>query len=215
MVAEFGWPAWGVEVNLGAARADLMARGYQRFATARLNAFLNTAKNRFEDYPYDWPWLKATASGTTPLTIADLRRVRSVVDPTNHRPLDPVDPEDVVDFEDTDLTLVGPAFQWYLTSDTILATYPVGSASVNVRYIKFSPELTIDADTPLIPVRYHQTWVDLAEVDVLRYGDKERDSAASMEQEVFRRLEEIATVYAMQAVPMNDAMFMSGQGVDG
>jgi hypothetical protein len=36
-----------------------------------------------------------------------------------------------------------------------------------------------------------------------------------MEAEVFRRLEEIASVYAMQSAPLNDAMFMSGQSVDG
>jgi hypothetical protein len=215
VVAELGWPARGVEVNLGAARADLQARGYSRFTPARLTAFLNTAKNRFEDYPFDWPWLKTATAGTTPLTIADLRRVRSVVDPTSRLPLEPVDAEDVVDFEDTDLTRVGPALQWYLTSETVLASYPVGSASLNVRYVKFSPELSGDSDTPLIPVRYHQTWVDLAEIDCLRFGTKDRDSASAMEAEVFRRLEEIASVYAMQAAPLNDAMFMSGQSVDG
>lgn len=197
------------------ARTELESRGYSRFADGRLTTWLNTAKNRFEDYPFDWPWLKASTSGVTPLTIADLRRVRSVVDPTNRYPLEPVDPEDVVDFEDTDLTRVGPALQWYLTSETVLASYPVGSASLNVRYIKFSPELSTDSSTPLIPVRYHQTWIDLAEVDCLRYGVKDRDSASAMEAETFRRLEEIASVYAMQAAPVNDAMFMSGQSVDG
>lgn len=201
--------------TLATARTELQARGYSRFTAARLDVWLNTAKNRFEDYPYDWPWLKATASGATPLTISDLRRVRSVVDPTNRMPLDQVDADDILDFEDTNLALVGRALQWYLTSDTVLASYPVGAASLSVRYIKFSPELSADGDAPLIPARYRQTWVDLAEVDALRYGVKDASSASSMEGEVFARLGEIAGVYSMQAQPLNTEMFMSGQSVDG
>lgn len=200
--------------TLVTARTELQSRGYSRFTAARLDTWLNTAKNRFEDYPFDWPWLKATTSGVSPLTIADLRRVRSVTDPVNHQPLDMADAEDITDFEFTDLTLTGPASQWYLTSDTVLATFPVGTASLNVRYIKFSPELSADGDAPLIPARYRQTWVDLAEVDCLRYGVKDRASAADMEAEVFRRLEEIAGVYSMQDAPLNMEAFVSGQSCD-
>jgi hypothetical protein len=149
-------------MNFGAARAELEARGYSRFTDARLGAFLNTAKNRFEDYGFDWPWLKATTTGTSPITISDLRRVRVVYDTTNQRSLDPVEAEDIIDFADTNLALAGPAFQWYLTSETVLATFPVSTVTLSVRYQKFSPELSGDSDTPLIPVRYHQTWVDLA-----------------------------------------------------
>jgi hypothetical protein len=202
-------------VNLGAARADLQARGYSRFTAARLNAWLNTAKNRFEDYPVDWPWLWAAASSTAPVTIADLRRVKTVVDSTTRVPLDQRRAEDVQDFTYTDLALAGQPSFWYLTSETALTTFPVGGVTIGVRYIKFSPELSGDSDTPLIPVRYHQTWVDLAEVDVLRYGVKDRDSAGAMESEVFRRLEEIASVYTMQDQPLNYESLQTGASVDG
>ena len=201
-------------MNLATARAELESRGYARFTDARLEIWLNTAKNRFEDYQFDWPWLKATTTGTSPITISDLRRVRTVYDATNRRPLNGMEAEDVTDFFDTNLALAGPAMYWYLTSETVLATYPVSTATMSVRYQKFSAELT-GTDTPLIPARYHQTWVDLAEVDALRYGVKDRDSANSMEAEVFRRIEEIASVYAMQGAPVNGETLITGASVDG
>lgn len=202
-------------MNLGTGRADLEARGYARFTDARLNAFLNTAKNRFEDYGFDWPWLKATTTGTSPITISDLRRVRTVYDPSNRRPLDRVEAEDVTDFFDTNLTLAGPALYWYLSAETVLATYPVSTATLSVRYQKFSPELSGDSDTPLIPVRYHQTWVDLAEVETLRYGVKDKGLSDSMEASVMARVGEIAGVYAMQGQPINTESLITGASVDG
>jgi len=201
-------------VNLATARAELESRGYARFTDARLEIWLNTAKNRFEDYGFDWPWLKSTATGAAPLTVSDLRRVRSVTDTTNGHTLSAVGAEDIIDFHDDLLTTTGTPVWWYLSSETVVSVYPVQTASLSVRYVKFSPELT-GTDTPLIPARYHQAWVDLAEVDVLRYGVKDRDSANSMEVEVFRRIEEIAGVYAMQGMPVNDETLQTGASVDG
>jgi hypothetical protein len=89
------------------ARTELDARGYSRFLDARQTTWLNTAKNRFEDYPYDWPWLKSTATGNAPLTISDLRRVRSVVDTSNLQTLEGREAEDVIDYLDDSLTTTG------------------------------------------------------------------------------------------------------------
>jgi hypothetical protein len=50
-------------------RTELSARGYSRFVSAspsRVTVWLNAAKNRFEDYPYDWPWLRTSTTGTAP-----------------------------------------------------------------------------------------------------------------------------------------------------
>ena len=202
-------------LTLADGRAELDARGYSRFADARQNVWLNVAKNRFEDYPYDWPWLKATTTGTAPLTISDLRRVRSVADSTSQVPLGKIDAEDIVDFTATNLGLAAQPSAWYLTSDTVLTTYPVGTVTLAVRYVKFSPELSGDSDAPLIPARYRSSWADLAEVECLRYGVKDRDSANSMEAEVFKRLEEIAGVYTMMDQAMNYQGLQTGASVDG
>lgn len=201
--------------TLGDGRAELEARGYSRFTDARLNQWLDNARLRFEDYPFDWPWLKATTTGTAPLTISDLRRVRSVADSTSQYPLDMVDAEDISDFASTNLALTGRPVYWYLTSDTVLTTYPVGTVTLSVRYIKFSPALTADGNSPLIPAQYRMTWVDLAECDVLRYGVKDAATASSMEAEVMARIGEIAGVYAMQNQAMNYQGLQTGASIDG
>lgn len=194
--------------------AELQARGYNRFTSARLTVWLNDAKNRFEDYQYDWPWLKTSTSGTAPVTIADLRRVMSVADATNRCPLEPVDADAITEFGDTNLALVGPPQAWYLSAETVLTTYPVGTSSLTVRYVKFSPELA-GTDPPLIPLRYRSTWIDLAEVQALRYGVKDVQSAAALEASAFGRLREIAGVYAMQDQQAYSESLITGASVDG
>lgn len=204
--------------TLADGRTELSVRGYSRIVTAspaRANVWLNEAKNRFEDFEYDWPWLKTSTSGTAPLTIADLRRVLSVVDVSSKLPVDQVDASAVIEFASGDLTLTGFPSGWYLTSDTILTTFPVASGQLSVRYLKFSPELSADGDAPLIPVRYRSTWIDLAEVQALRYGVKDVQSAAALEASAFGRLREIAGVYAMQDQQAYSESLITGASVDG
>ena len=201
-------------MNLGQARADLEARGYTRFVDSRLNAWLNQARVRFEDYPFDWPWLKATATGSAPLTISDLRRVRSVTSTATRTALTQISDDALVEFVDTDLTLAGAAGAWYLSSSTVVAAYPA-TAALTVRYQKFSPALSGDSDTPLIPVDYHSDWVDLAEVMVLRLGVKDQGAAAALEGVVMARIGEIAGVYAMQDQPEYSETLITGASVDG
>lgn len=201
-------------MNLGQARAELESRGYARFTDARLNTWLETAKTRFEDYPFNWPWLKATVTGAAPLTVSDLRRVLSVADSTTRTPLGAIDDNALVEFVDTNLAQAGAALGWYLASSTSVATYPT-TAALSVRYVKFSPALSGDSDTPLIPVAYHQTWVDLAEVEVLRYGVKDQGAAAAMDAVVHARLGEIAGVFGMMGQPEYTEVPLTGASVDG
>lgn len=200
--------------TLSDARTELQARGYNRFTSSRLDAWLNDAMERFEDYT-DWPWLKATTTGTAPLTISDLKRVRTVVDSTSKVSIDQVPDTAMIEFGYPDLTIAGQPQAWYLSNETTLTTFPVGTVTLSVRYIKFSPVLSNDADTPLIPVRYRTTWVDLAEVEVLRYGIKDPAAAAALEQGVFRRLGEIAGVYRMQGQTDYMETLITGASVDG
>lgn len=201
-------------MNLGQARAELEARGYSRFTDARLNTWLNQARVRFEDYPFNWPWLKATTSGAAPLTVSDLRRVLSVANSTTRQALIQVDADGLVEFVDTDLARAGSAVGWYLASSTSVASYPV-TAALSVRYIKFSPALASDSDIPLIPSDYHADWVDLAEVMVLRLGVKDQGSAAALDAVMQARLGEIAGVFGMMGQPEYSEVPVVGASVDG
>lgn len=151
-------------MNLGAAHAELAARGFDEVDTDRLRSFLNIARNQFED-AYPFPWLETATTGTSPLTISDLKHVLHVVDTTNHVELEGVTAAYIVAELGSDLTAQGSGLVWWLDGETSLKTWPAGSsAQLSVRYIKQSPELASDSDAPLIPARYHQTWIDLAVV---------------------------------------------------
>ena len=163
-------------MNLGTARTELLARGFDYLSSSRANTMLTNAKNAFED-EWSWPWLEATTTGTAPLTISDLKDVLSVVDTTNQVQLTGLDARDITD-RDAIVTTAGSPDSWWLDGETTLRVYPTStSVQLSVRYVKFSPELANDSDTPLIPVRYHPVWLDYAVVEA--YLDSDNFDAAA------------------------------------
>jgi hypothetical protein len=181
-------------VQLVDARTALIARGFDELTPTRLNEVLNLAKNQFED-GYPFPWLETTATGPAPLTIADLKDVLYVVDTTNQNELRGVPAQHIIAEQDPIIGDTGAPALWWLDGTTSLKTWPVqASAQLSVRYVKESPELSLDADTPLIPVRYHSTWVDLAAVRA--YLDSDNiDAAAQLSAIVGQDLARIIARY--------------------
>jgi hypothetical protein len=55
--------------------------------------------------------------------------------------------------------------------------YPVGSATITVRYERDASDLTADGDSPVIPSQYNRIWIDLAVA--LAYEDSDNFAAAS------------------------------------
>ena len=163
-------------MNLGTARTELLARGFDYLSTSRANIMLTNAKNALED-EYAWVWLEATTTGTAPLTISDLKDVLYVVDTSNQRQLTGLDARDITD-RDAIVTTTGTPDSWWLDGETTLRTYPTStSVQLSVRYVKFSPELASDSDTPLIPVRYHPLWIDYSVIEA--YKDAHRFNEAN------------------------------------
>lgn len=162
-------------MNLTAATAELKARGFDYLPDARCTIFLNNAKNALED-EFDWVWLETTTTGTAPLTISDLKEVLSVVDTSNRNKLTGLDARDITDW-DPITTTAGTPESWWLDGETTLRTYPTSSATLSVRYLKFSAELASGSDSPLIPVRYHALWIDYAVIEA--YKDEDRFDAAN------------------------------------
>jgi hypothetical protein len=156
-------------MDLTAAQTELKARGFDYLSTTRLNYMLNLGKNALESLQ-PWPWLEATTTGTAPLTISDLRHVLYVVDTTNQVQLPGMDVRAVVDLDPT-LPSGSPSW-WWLDGSTTLRLAPTStSASLSVRYVKWSPELSAGADTPLIPTREHPVWIDFAQVEAYKDSD--------------------------------------------
>lgn len=148
-------------MNLSSARTQLEKLGAGRLSgdTTMEDFYLNQAKNWIEDKD-DWPWLETTTTGSSPLTISDLRKVIYVADTTNDRLLKEADIIDIAR-RDPGIDAVGDPTRFYLDGLTSLKVWPVRTVALSVRYLKYSPELTT-SDTPLIPTRYHMLWCDVA-----------------------------------------------------
>lgn len=145
-----------VQINFTELKNALSARGFSHETDERLGRWVNRARARL-DMKYRWPYRLATT--TSIATIADIGEVESVSDTTSKAPLEESSYTDLL-YDYSDLTLTGtPAF-WYRTS-TGVATYPVTTNTVTVRYWKRPSDLTETA-TPLAPADYHMLIVDWA-----------------------------------------------------
>ena len=164
-------------MNLGTARTELQARGFDYLPTARCNTFLNRALYILNEQE-SWPFLEKTVSGTAPLTISDLRQVRYVV--AGGSKLAPVDIRDLTDSWPA-LTDTGtPSYYYY--DGTTLKVYPANAVTISVRYLKTGADLSVDADAPDLPARYHQMWLD--QTVVLAYRDSDNLEAAAALQAI-------------------------------
>lgn len=149
-------------MNLGEMVTELRARGYDYLSDTRAYAFVNQAANDLDNM-MRWPYLYKTASGPSPLLIADLGSVESVTDTVNNVRLDQCTVDEALATYG-DLTTTGTPAVWYLTWNTGAAsvnTYPAGG-TVKVRYWKVTTGLAADLDEPESPSRFHLLICDIA-----------------------------------------------------
>lgn len=182
-------------MDLAGAQAELAARGFDYLSSGRMTLMLNNAKNTFED-AWPFPWLWKTVTATAPLTIADLKYIAIVKDDANQELLG-IDLR-MLEQDSTDLDLPGTPVYWWLQGgsdpETILHVWPVATTTLNVTYVAESDELALATDTPLIPGRYHTTWIDLAVISA--YQDSDNFQAASaLRADVTARLNQIIERY--------------------
>lgn len=174
-------------MNFGAAKAELSARGFDYLSDARRGQMLNDGLAWLNEQAA-WPWLMTTAAGTAPLTIADCRGVIHVTDTTNRVRLTGTDPETLVATY-TILDQTGNPTWWWLDGMTTLRVYPLDTtASLSVRYVKYGAALSVDADLPDLPARWHGTWVDTAVIRAYQDSD-DHDTANALQADVDRRLQ--------------------------
>lgn len=161
-------------MNLGDARTELAARGFDYLSANRMTLMLNNAKNAFED-SWPFPWLWETLIGPAPLTVADLKYVFMVKHVASDCELLGLSFRQIAQ-EGTDIDLRGVPEYWWLEGPNIVHTWPVNTDPIEVFYIRESPELVNVIDEPLIPARYHPVWLDLAVVQA--YKDSDNFAAA-------------------------------------
>jgi len=184
-------------VTLGEAQTELAGRGFDYLSSSRMTIMLNNAKNALED-EFDWPWLETTVTGTAPLTIPDLRHVLYVQDTTLDRELVGLNATQLA-VDGSDLSQTGAPTHWWLDGASTLNVWPVTTSDqLQVRYVKYSPELSAASDTPLIPARYHAVWMDYAVLEA--YKDSDNFESASDLLALVRqyRLPQMISVYAVR-----------------
>ena len=169
-------------MNLGTARTEFQARGFDYLSSTRCNAYLNRSLAALS-VEAAWPWLESTTSGTAPVTVSDLRAVLSVVDTTTSTELQPADRRNLIGMYTTLTTTGSPAY-WYRSSLTAISVYPANTSdTISVRYIAHEAELTSDSSSPSLPSRHHNVWVDRAVYEA--YVDSDNfESAAMLKQKI-------------------------------
>lgn len=200
-------------MNLSEGRDELRARGFDGLTDTRANGFLNAGKNALEDTA-PFPWLDASASGAAPLTIADLKAVLHVWNAATNVSLEGAERGYLRDTYGPDLTLTGTGCHWYLDGLTTLRVFPADTSSVSVDYIKFSPELSADADEPLFPERLHPIWLDLSVVEAY-YDSDEPGQAQALQAKVDVRLAREVDVFFGRNMQNSDRQTMTYGSYDG
>jgi hypothetical protein len=162
-------------------QTEVLARGLSDLGagSSRVKRALNDAVHEIDGLA-DWTYKLGSTSGTVPLTIADLDVIECVTDVGSLNPLSPTDRR-FVRTQFADLTTTGSAVYYYFTSATTLTTYPVTSAQLTVDYWKVGPDLSADADVPLMPDRYRMGPVHYAVSYLLKDRGDEAGSRSARE----------------------------------
>lgn len=165
---------------------ELSDRGFSYLSTARLKQIINDAVQELDEM-FPWPYREASATGTAPLAVSDLGTIEQVTNETDDYVIEPRTFQWLSQMFG-DLSISGDPTYYYVawpSGTPEVATYPSNSDTIGVQYWKVTPSLSADADTPLAPSRYHQTYLKIAQ----RMAESERGNlnvAAGLQQEIDR-----------------------------
>lgn len=149
---------------------EVIARGFDSLndgstGLTRVKRWVNDANHRIENME-PWWFLQASTTGTSPITVSDLGRIRTVLDGTNDNVLQPASAEFLLNSYG-DLSTTGTAGFFYMVGGAITA-FPVTTNTLTVSYLKSSADLSANGDVPLIPDRYRPAIVEYAVATGLR-----------------------------------------------
>lgn len=173
---------------------QLYKTGFDDLGADRLKRWLNEAYHEVNEAE-DWPYLETIASGASPVTTTDLRKLLSVTDTTNASILPVVARRWLMRVFASITTVATPAeYAWYDNTTTQIKTYPVPAAppTVSVQYVKIPVDLAATTDTPVLPTRYH----DLIVSGAIRRAYEARgdyQSAQAIDTEVQKGIAQMRT----------------------
>lgn len=148
---------------------EVIARGFDSLGDTaglvRVKRWVNDANHRIENME-PWWFLQASTTGSSPVTVTDLGRIRTVLDGSNDNVLLPATSEYLLNVYG-DLSTTGTAQYFYMVGGAI-TVFPVSTNTLTVSYLKSSADMSSNSDTPLIPDRYRMAIVEYAVAQGLR-----------------------------------------------
>lgn len=158
-------PTTGVGLTFAQLLTEFYARGFDYLddggaGEVRAKRWINQSYLEILEMD-DWPFLQTSVQSQTPLIISDLGTIESVTNVTASRNIGFVDRRTLVE-QYPDLSAAGSPDYAYITQGTTLNTYPVGSDTILVRYLRLAGELSDTDDQPEIPSRYQYAIIDYA-----------------------------------------------------
>ena len=158
-------PTTGVGLTFAQLLTEFYARGFDYLndggaGEVRAKRWINQSYMEILEMD-DWPFLQTSVQSQTPLIISDLGTIESVTNVTASRNIGFIDRRTLVE-QYPDLSAAGSPDYAYITQGTTLNTYPVGSDTILVRYLRLAGELADTDDQPEIPSRYQYAIIDYA-----------------------------------------------------
>lgn len=158
-------PTTGVGLTFAQLLTEFYARGFDYLndggaGEVRAKRWINQSYMEILEMD-DWPFLQTSVQSQTPLIISDLGTIESVTNVTASRNIGFIDRRTLVE-QYPDLAAAGSPDYAYITQGTTLNTYPVGSDTILVRYLRLAGELADTDDQPEIPSRYQYAIIDYA-----------------------------------------------------
>lgn len=158
-------PTTGVGLTFAQLLTEFYARGFDYLndggaGEVRAKRWINQSYMEILEMD-DWPFLQTSVQSQTPLIISDLGTIESVTNVTASRNVGFIDRRTLVE-QYPDLSATGTPDYAYITQGTTLNTYPVGSDTILVRYLRLAGELADTDDQPEIPSRYQYAIIDYA-----------------------------------------------------
>lgn len=198
-------------MNLTALQTELAARGLDFLSTSRQTQFLNDAYHEINEAEL-WPFRLTTATGSAPLTIADLGVIEEVVNTANaSTPLSRADRRSLAGWYG-DLTTTGVP-SWFYVDNGVVRTFPVGG-TLSVRYYKAAADLSAGSDPPIFPARFHSLIVDVAQRRALGRDESDQADVALLTAEIQQGLDEMRTALLAPQVQETEMLLDLGASTD-
>lgn len=157
-------------------RQEVKDSGLDHLSDSRVNRLVNLAYKRTFNREL-WPWRLSSTSGAVPLALSGVVEQVTTADGYSLSPITQAQLEN----SGYDLTSTGTAEYWYLDNNRDVATYPVDSGGVIVRYFAKATDLSADSDVPDFPADYHYLIV----LDAVRRGKLENGEGDVAQQYAF------------------------------